>query len=96
MTKSSDGVEVGLPPVVFFFTLDQIAMMLNVDERTVRTSYLYYAARTTGPRYPRLMYTINIAANPVRDAPEWRVSHQEFVRWLRNRGYRISTLQHPR
>ena len=79
--------------MVFFYTLDQIAGMINIQERTLRTGHLYYAGRTTGPRAPRLMYCINVAADPENDVPDWRVAHTELVRWLRWRGYRITALQ---
>lgn len=81
--------DVGLPPVSFFFTLDQIAGMINVAEETVRSAYIYYAGRTTGLTRPNLMYAINLAADPETDKPEWRVPHKEFVRWLKRRGMRI-------
>jgi hypothetical protein len=97
MTKSeSRGGDVGLPPVVFFFTLDQIAGLLNISEDTLRVSYLYYSGRTSGSKPPRLMYAVNMAADPETDAPNWRVAHPEFVRWLRSKGYRIASLQIPK
>ena len=95
-SNNKTSVSVGLPPMVFFFTLDQIAGMLNVREDYLRASHLYYVGRTTGIRPPRLMYTINVAADPANDPPEWRVSHTELVRWLRHRGYRVSALQIPK
>lgn len=96
MANNTTGQNVGVPPMVFFFTLDQIAGMLNIPETYLRTAYLYYAGRTTGPRAPRLMYCINVAADPLNDVPDWRVAHTEFVRWLRNRGYRVSALQYAK
>ena len=94
--NTSTSMTVGVPPMVFFFTLDQLAGMLNIKEQTLRTSHLYYAGRTTGPRHPRLMYAINVAADPDNDPAEWRVAHTEFVRWLRSRGYKIAALQYAR
>lgn len=94
--NSATSNDVGIPPMVFFFTLDQLAGMLSIEEKTIRTSYLYYAGRTTGKHSPNLLYAVNMAADPITDPPNWRVAHTEFVRWLRRKGFRVANLQFPR
>jgi len=84
------GQTIGLPPVIFMFTLDQIASMLNIEEMTLRTSYLYFNGRTTGLRKRSHMMAINIGENDAK--PDWRVSHQEFVKWLKRHGFRTNQL----
>ena len=85
------GQSIGLPPVTFLFTIDQIASMINVEEQTVKTSYLYFMGRTTGLKKRSHMIAVNIAAEP-NDKADWRVSHQEFVAWLRRMGFRKEQL----
>lgn len=78
-----------MPSVVFLFTLDQIAFMLNIEESTLRVSYLYYVGRTTGAKTRNQMDAINIADDG--EKPDWRVSHQEFVKWCRRRNITLHT-----
>lgn len=78
---------VGLPPVVFLYTLDQIAAMINVPPDTFGHSYVYYDLRSTGIKSPNVMMAHNIA-DP-KAAPDWRISQSEFIRWLRFKGFRL-------
>ena len=78
--------KVGMPSLVFMFTLDQIASMLNVSEDTVRLVYLYYQGRTSGMKRKHHMMAINIA--PENENPIWRVSLEEYRRWLSKMGFR--------
>jgi len=80
--------EVGLPPIVFFFTVDQIASMLSLTEATIMARYLYFVGRTPGRRHPDLMEAVNVSAMP-SDPPVWRIEHKEFVRFLKRRGFVI-------
>ena len=75
-----------LPYRFFFWTVDQIASMLQTSEATVRR-YLFYVGRTTGVKSPKEMEAINIA--PEDEAPIWRVEDRELRRWLKARGIRI-------
>jgi hypothetical protein len=86
---------VGLPPVIFLYTIDQIASMLNVEEKTVRLKYLYYVGRTAGAKLRAHMEAVNIAADPT-DNPDWRVSMTEFIAWLKRMGFKIHGLAHFR
>lgn len=79
---------IGLPPLVFMFTVDQIASMLAVSEKRVMEAFLYYGERTTG-RMPRhQMRTINIA--PSNEKAEWRIPSREFLAWCKRMGVKIS------
>jgi hypothetical protein len=86
--KPTDQTVIGLPPIIFMFTIDQIASMLNIDERTVMTTYLYYVGRSTGRKATHQMDTINIA--PEERDPEWRVPTKEFLRWCTRRGIKVN------
>lgn len=80
--------EVGLPPLVFFFTIDQIASMLALTEATIMARYLYFVGRSPGMKHPDLMEAVNVSAMP-SDPPVWRVESKELVRFLKRRGFVI-------
>lgn len=82
---SSGANAVGLPPRVFLYTLDQLGVMLDMNERQVKDN-LFYEGRDSGRRRPDLMITRNIA--PQGSSPNWRVAEREFVRWMRAKGFR--------
>lgn len=91
MSRSADSDEarreVGLPPLVFTFTLDQIAAMLSVAETDLKKHYLYYAHRSVGVQSPDQMYAVNVA--PATEPAQWRVSQKEFARFVRRKGFRL-------
>lgn len=76
-----------LPPRPFLYTLDQIATMLNLELQTVKTSHIHYDKRSVGVRPGHKMVARNIAQEG--EKPEWRVAENEFIRYLRKRGFRI-------
>lgn len=78
--------KVGMPVRVFLYTLDQLSVMLDVDESTIKKSYVYFEGRSIGTKYRGLMIARNIAAPG--DKPDWRVAEREFVRWLKYKGFR--------
>jgi hypothetical protein len=83
---------VGLPPRPFLYTLDQIAALLNLSEHTICTRYIFYQNYTHGPHKPDKMLARNItregAVHPnARTKNDWRVSEQEFMRWMKRRGF---------
>lgn len=78
--------KVGLPNLVFMFTIDQIASMMNVSENTVMGTYLYYMGRSTGMQKKHHMMAVNIA--PEDQPAMWRVSLEEFRKWLKKMGFR--------
>lgn len=77
-----------LPLITFLYTLEQIAAMINVSMHDVQYKYIYYHLRSTGRKSRHQMLACNIAADS--DDPEWRVSHQDFLRWLKSNGWSIS------
>lgn len=78
---------VGLPVKPFLYTLDQIAFLISVEEKTVKTSYLWYKGRSVGSPPKDKMQAVDISPASA-DKPEWRVAEREFVRWLRTKGFR--------
>jgi len=78
---------VGLPPLVFMFTLDQVAAMLQVGEAKLKQHYLYYAHRSVGLQTPDQMYAVNVAPDGL--PAEWRISQKEFVRFVKKKGFRL-------
>lgn len=86
--QPADPQAVGLPPVIFLFTIDQIAGMLNVEVPTVMTTYLYFVGRSSGRKDTIQMDAINIA--PEDQAPDWRVPQREFLRWCTRRGIKVN------
>jgi hypothetical protein len=85
--RPTDAKAVGLPPRVFLYTLDQVALMLSVAEARVKNTYVYYEGRSTGFRSVDLMLAVNIAKR--HEAPEWRISEREFIRWLTQKGFKV-------
>lgn len=74
---------VGLPPRPFMYTLDQIATLLSVPESRVRRDYCWYENREVGTMSPLKLKTVNVS--PSVEAPDWRVSEQELIRWMKKR-----------
>lgn len=87
MSKSASPQSIGLPPITFLYTLDQIAAMVNMQISTLTAKYVYFHLRNTRPKRPDEMMARNIA-NP-EDAPDWRIPQAEFIRWLRFKGFRV-------
>ena len=81
--------KVGLPPRIFFYTLDQVAAMLQVDEDELRKRYLYFAGRDVGFQQPGQLYVVNISPD---SKAEWRCSDREFMRFLRHKKIRAYDL----
>jgi hypothetical protein len=78
--------EVGLPPRVFLYTLDQISVLISVPMTRLRAAYIYFEQRSIGHKDTFQMSARNIA--PTDEKPDWRVSEKEFVRWMRVMGYK--------
>jgi hypothetical protein len=83
---------VGLPPVIFMYTLDQICGMISVEEDTLRQKYLYYIGRSSGRPQRHHMEAVNIA--PDGEKAEWRVTLKQFVRWLKRMGFKTHELSY--
>ena len=84
---SFEGEKIGLPPRIFLYTADQIATMLSLDLKYVKTVLLFYDKREPGITPKTRMRAFNIA--PEGERPEWRVTEREFIRYLRHRGVKF-------
>lgn len=79
---------VGLPVITFLYTLDQVASMLQKDMMEFADRYVYFHMRMTGPFMRHQIRASNIA--PEGQVPDWRIAQEEFVRWLRLHGFRVT------
>lgn len=79
--------KLGLPPRPFFYTLDQVAYLLQVDLDRFKGSYVFYAGRSPGIHKKDKIRAVNIA--PLGLTPDWRVQEMELIRWLRSRRIRV-------
>ena len=77
---------VTLPNNPFFYTLDQIALMLNFSQAKLKLR-VHFVGRTSGKIVPEKMEAINMADR--NEKPDWRISEREFLRWLRFHEYTI-------
>lgn len=83
-----DRDKLNLPARPFLYTLDQIATILAIEERTLRRNgYLYFNGRQPGRPLPDELRVINIAQG-ITDEPNWRVEEKELVRWMKRKGFR--------
>lgn len=80
------GEAVGLPNRPFLYTLDQIAILLELRLDTLRKGYIYFDGRSIGNGVDKMMAR-NIA--PEGEPPEWRVAETELVRWLKKKRFRF-------
>jgi hypothetical protein len=83
----SEAPKVGLPTRVFLYTLDQLCVMIDLDQKQLERKHVYFEGRSVGARRRDMMLARNIA--PPSDKPDWRVAEREFVRWLKFKGYRV-------
>ena len=76
-----------LPEHPFFYTLDQVATILQVSESWLRKR-TSYAGRTidTGRA---MLRSVNLAEPD--DSPVWRISERELLRWLAYHGVNIKS-----
>lgn len=77
---------VALPARPFMYTADQLAAVLSMTEAHVRGRLLWYEGREVGVRPLVKLKAINIANEDER--PDWRVSEQELIRWMKHKGFR--------
>ena len=85
MARENAG-RVGLPPRVFLYTVDQLAVMLDLAEADIHRRLLFHEGRDIGRRKTDEMLARNIACRG--DKPEWRVSEKEFIRWMKLKGFK--------
>ena len=77
--------DIDLPPRIFLYTLEQIAVCIGLPPETLRRKYVYFHGRTSGDRRANLLVARNIAGPESK--PEWRVAENELVRWMRRKGF---------
>lgn len=87
MTSSPSPQSVGLPPITFLYTLDQIAAQLNMPLERFVATYVFFHLRNTGLKRPDEMLARNIAKPEA--PPDWRIPQQEYIRWLRFKGIKV-------
>jgi hypothetical protein len=80
------GPSIALPTHEFFYTTDQVALILNVEEAWVRER-IYLAGRMPDLHRRDKLLAVNLAGAAER--PRWRISNRELTRWLIRKGYRI-------
>lgn len=83
----SEPKKFGLPVRSFLYTLDQIATMVQVQIKHLKSTYIHFEERSVGFRPPGKISARNIAPNG--ESPDWRVAEEEFVRWLRYKGFKV-------
>lgn len=86
-TKPENPESVGLPFRVMLYTLDQVAMMLNVKIQHLEKKLIHFDGRSVGARHPSLLMARNIM--PPGEKPEWRISEQEMIRWCRAKRIKV-------
>jgi hypothetical protein len=87
MAVDPDKATVTLPGHDFLYTLDQIALILGVEEKSLKDQKVYFTGRMPDAHHRDRMMAVNIA-NP-ESHPDWRVSEREFVRWLGRKGFTV-------
>jgi len=87
MANKPERERIGLPPRIFLYTPDQLATLLSMTEKYVRTKLLFYEMREPGLRPRHKLRATNIA--PEGEAPEWRVTETELLRYLRLKGIKF-------
>lgn len=80
--------EVGLPVREFMYTLDQIAFMLELGEKKLRTDYVHFEGRSVGVCPRDRMLAVDISPDDAA-RPEWRVAERHLKRWMRFKGWKI-------
>jgi len=77
---------INLPLTNFLYTLDQVALILSVDDATLRNHYIYFEGRSAGLRTGK-MTARNIA--PATAPPDWRVAEVHLRNYLSLKGYQV-------
>lgn len=78
----------GLPFKEFMYTIDQIAFILGLTERKLRTEYIHYEGRSVGVCPRDHLLAIDISPDDAA-RPEWRIAERHLKRWMRFKGWKI-------
>ncbi|MDP9011125.1 MAG: hypothetical protein M3O41_00450 [Pseudomonadota bacterium] len=73
----------GLPVRPFFYTLDQVADMLNVEVSKFRQAYIWKVGAEVGAWQPRYLRAVQLLPT------DWRIGENELLRWMRHTGLYI-------
>lgn len=76
--------EVEMPVREFFYTLDQIAYMLDTTQQYLEESVLHYVGRSWHKKPRHMLRCVNIAK--VDASPDWRVAETDFISWMKIKG----------
>lgn len=76
-----------IPIKMFMYHIDQIASMLDVTELTMKKNMLYYQGRERRKWTQDDLVAVNISR--VNAPPEWRISEEEFMRWMKYKGIKF-------
>ncbi|QDF18277.1 helix-turn-helix DNA binding domain protein [Gordonia phage Dakiti] len=85
--------EVHFPAREFFYTVQQVALMLDCSRSYLEERVLYFAGRSTGSLKHRLR-VVNISAP--EEKPIWRVAETDFKIWLKGKGIRYTEQRNAR
>lgn len=74
----------GVPERPVFWTLDQVAAMLNLPVGHFIEAYVWFRGRDAGAYTLNYLQAVNLAATTHGDLAktEWRIVDSELVRWL--------------
>lgn len=73
----------GVPRRPIFWTLDQVAGMLNLSVPVLRNSYVWFDGKDVGVYQRDYLLAVNLARASINAGqPDWRIEDSEFIRWL--------------
>ncbi len=77
---------VTIPSHPFFYTLDQVAILLSYSLPKLKAR-CYWVGRTLDRKSLDQLEAVNVA--PPKERADWRVDERELLRWLARMGYRV-------
>lgn len=83
---------VDLPQRLFFYTLDQVAVLLGVELEEL-TQFVHFVGAPAAPKGeidPLKAYKVAPLGNLDPSIKEWRVPEDEFVAWLHRAGIKVA------
>jgi hypothetical protein len=80
--------KLGLPATPFFYHLDQCAQFMQIPVENFISQYVWFLGRSTGVKSPRKLKAVNMQAD-ADQAPDWRISEGELVRWMKLLGFKV-------
>lgn len=90
MARPREADKVGLPPTPFFYTIEQVATLLQVKVDTVEKRLLFYQGRSVGVPPKTKLVATNLM--PEGETPEWRILDKHLIRYLRFKGIRFQSM----